>query len=324
MKRLIYLTAIWWMFVLYGAVLAQTSGTLWIKTFSLGSADLNDPQIDNQALAYLDSLMQDPSIEVTFLGAADSVSWKLDGRYVNAKISEAWNDAKRLSRARALRARYGRGNVGVTHEDIAGAKVIWAKDESYMTKLDQIEHENDKMKEELATIKNDLQSLNPEKSKNGHSKIGHGEVVIKKGIDVDWRLQAGVWTWQGGSNGNIFSPSVALNIKIEKTSFVVQGGVTPWHTSSPYGNQSESFVYAGAKYMKSDLLGFSLGGFRGWEFFTQTDNWSFKTTGVAAGVVLTYGRFEVNPTLTVSNITSLEKSAQWRVGSTLGLNFNIN
>jgi hypothetical protein len=83
-------------------------------------------------------------------------------------------------------------------------------------------------------------------------------------------------------------------------------------------------VYAGAKYMKSDVLGFSLGRFRGWEFFTQTDNWSFKTTGVAAGLVLAYGRIEVNPTLTVSNVTSLERSAQWRVGSTLGLNFNIN
>ncbi|MFQ5771579.1 MAG: hypothetical protein ACE5HX_13655, partial [bacterium] len=84
------------------------------------------------------------------------------------------------------------------------------------------------------------------------------------------------------------------------------------------------FVYVGLKYMKSDILGFSAGGFRGWEFFTSTDDWSFKTTGISTGIILTHGRIELNPMLTLSNIDALDKNAVWRFGSMLGVNININ
>jgi hypothetical protein len=100
---------------------------MWITSFSPGSSDLDDPAIDQKALAALDSLMQDTTLTVTFLGAADDVRWKMSGRQVHHDISEAWNDAKRLGRARILRARYGRGEVGVTDENIVGVKVTWAR-----------------------------------------------------------------------------------------------------------------------------------------------------------------------------------------------------
>ncbi len=328
MKKLIILAAVWLMFVPLRTTFAQESGALWIKTFNPGSADLNDSNIEKEALAELDKLMQDPTIEVTFLGAADSIGWFLEGRKINDKIAEAWNDAKRLSRARALRARYGRGNVGITHDSVAGVKVIWTRTsdaEKYTKQLELLQRE-------LTDVKNNIESLKPEASNshtgnasNGHGSNGKGsKYTIKDGLTFNWRLQAGLWTWQSGSDGSLLSPSLALNIVVNKTAFVLQGGVSLWQESTALGNTSESFVYTGIKYMKSDRLGFTAGAFRGWEFFTSTDNWLFKTTGIATGIVFKYGKFEVNPTLSISNINTLENAGQWRVGSTVGLNFNIN
>jgi hypothetical protein len=334
MKKLISLAAIWLMFVPLSATFAQDSGFLWIKTFLPGSAELSDPSIDQQALARLDSLMQDPELEVTFLGAADSIGWYLEGRKVNDKIAEAWNDAKRLSRARALRARYGRGHIGITHDSVAGVKVIWTR-----TGADKYTQQIKHLQRELEDVKSNLESLIPETANahgnatsghngaNGHGtngKNGHSKYTIKDGLTFNWRLQAGMWTWQSGSNGSLVSPSLALNIIVNKTAFVLQGGVTPWHQTTAFGNKSESFVYAGVKHMRTDHFGLSAGVFRGWEFFTSTDNWLFKTTGLAAGIVVVYGRFELTPMLTVSNINTLETDSQWKVGSTVGLNFNIN
>lgn len=335
MKKLISLAALWLMFVLLSTALAQETGSLWIRTFNPGSADLNDSTIDQEGLAKLDSLMQDPNLNVTFLGAADSIGWVMNGRKVHDKIAEAWNDAKRLSRARALRARYGRGEIGITHDSVAGVKVMWTRtgSDAYTHQLEQLQEQNDAMKRELAEVKHNLESIKPEATNghnghgtngNGASTNGHSKYTIKDGLTFNWRLQAGLWSWQSGANGHLLSPSVALNIIVDKTSFVLQGGVTPWHQGTEFGNKSESFVYTGIKYMKSDRLGFTAGGFRGWEFFTLTDNWLFKTTGLSTGVVLAYGKLELNPTVTISNISTLENSGDWKVGSTLGLNFNIN
>lgn len=333
MKKLISLAALWLVFVLLSTALSQESGSFWIKNFNPGSADLNDPHIDKQALAKLDSLMQDENIEFTFLGAADSIGWFLEGRKVHDKIAEAWNDAKRLSRARALRARYGgRGNVGITHDSVAGVKVIWTRkssSEAYTNEIEHLKEQNARMQRELAEVKNNLESLKPEATNghNGHGtngKNGSSKYTIKDGLTFNWRLQAGMWSWVAGSNGNLLSPALALSIIVNKTAFVIQGGVTPWHKGTEFGNKSESFVYAGVKYMKSERLGFTAGAFRGWEFFTSTDNWLFKTTGLATGVVVTYGRFELNPAITISNIHTLERNTNWKLGSTVGLNFNIN
>ncbi|NIR48422.1 hypothetical protein GWN75_08765 [candidate division KSB1 bacterium] len=306
------------------SLFAQSSGVIWIKSFSPGSADLNDPSLDEAALAQLDSLMKDEDIRVTFLGAADSLSWKMNDQQVHPHISEAWNDAKRLSRARALQERYGRGNVGITYQNIAGVKVLWTKENyeaDYTQELEKLKQKSERLSREMASLKN-------AHGTNGHGKNGkngtNGHSKVKQESTFNWRLQGGFWTWQSGSNGSLLSPSLALSIIINKTSFIIQGGVTPWHKSTRMGNQSNSFVYAGVKHMKTDFFGITVGGFRGWEFFTDTDNWSFKTTGLAAGAVFAYGRLEVNPSVTFSNTNTLDKENRWQIGSTIGVNFNFN
>ena len=75
--------------------------------------------------------------------------------------------------------------------------------------------------------------------------------------------------------------------------------------------------------MKTEIYGFTLGVYRGWEFYTATDNWSFKTTGISAGFVVNHKSVEFNPALTYSNLSSLEKDSEWRLGVSLGINLNI-
>jgi len=317
MKKLTYILILTLVFVLFSTVSAQTPSVFWIESFSPGSSDLSDPKINKAALAMLDELMQDEQIQVTFLGAADSKSWKMNGEYVHQDISEAWNDAKSLGRARALRARYGRGDVGVTHESIAGVKVIWAKKENYITKLDQLEKENKHLKDEIAEVKTALKGLHHEPGTNG--KNGHP--TSDSNINVS--LQAGLWTWQTGFSGGILSPYLASSLTIGRASFHIRGGVTPWHASTSQGNKSESFIYFGARYFKSENLGFTLGVYRGWEFFTATDDWLFKTTGVSAGIVVNKGFIELNPAITFSNLSSLDYDSKWRFGVTFGVGLNI-
>jgi hypothetical protein len=303
-------------FLVSGLSFGQTAGSFWIKTFEPGSANLEDPMVDRQTLAQLDSLMLDQDVEVTFLGAADSLAWRFNGKRVNEKVGEAWNDAKRLSRARALRARYGRGEIGVSHESVAGVKVVWEKAKPDITnELTQIRNENRKLQEELGRLRGEVEDI---------QSSGPSDVYVKDSSLFNWGLEAGFWTWKSGSTGDLVSPSLALNIIIDRAAFVLMGGVTPWHTSSPFGNQAESFVYMGTKYMKTDVVGLTIGVFRGWEFFTATDDWSFKTTGIATGIVFEQGFVEFNPALTYSNVNTLESESEWRVGLNLGLSVNVN
>lgn len=326
MKKSTCFTALFYSLLLFGVASAQTSGVLWIKTFQPGSTNLNDASIDKEALAALDELMKTPNIDVTFLGAADSIAWVMNGRSVHTHISEAWNDAKRLGRARAMRARYERGNVGVTHESIAGVKVVWSKKvsvEDYERDLTKLKEDNEALNYKLAQLETDVEQLRPSAGSTTTSSPVAGNYKVSQSY-FDWFLQGGMWAWQSGSGGDIISPSIALGIIINKTSFIIQGGVTPWTISTPDGNLSESFVYLGLKHMKSKKFGFSGGIFRGWEFFTATDDWSFKTTGISAGLVAKYSIFECNPMLSYTNSNSIFGPSNWKFGTTLGLSINVN
>lgn len=321
MKQLMKFAALYLVFMIPSIVYSQASGVLWIKTFSPASSDLDDSQIDKKALTSLDSVMQNEDIEVTFLGAADSLRWKMNGRYVHKDISNAWNVATRLRRALSLRERYGRGFVGVTDESIAGVKVIWnqkADTTSFTRVFNQIHKQNEELQGELHDLRTDMTSLKSKETPDGSSKL-----VVKNGLKFNWCLQAGLWTWLAGADKSIVTPSVAFSIRTGKTSLEIRGGVSPWHTSTSLGKQGESFVYAGIRYMKIEYFGFTLGAFRGWEYFTNTDSWSLRTTGIAAGIVLSYKFIEVNPALTYARINSLFENATSRIGNIITLNFNI-
>ncbi len=324
MKRLIFITTTILSIVLFSTAYSQTSGVLWIKTFAPGSTSLNDSSVDHEALAALDELMKDEDMDVTFLGAADSVGWVFYGKSVHTHISEAWNDAKRLGRARALRARYERGNVGITHENIAGVKVSWRRrksDAEFDHELTEIRKQNENLNDKLAKLEQNIEDIQQPSSPAYTNSPGY--LPTENNSYFDWFLQGGFWTWQA-SSGSLLTPSVALGIIINQTSFIIQGGVSPWHITTPQGNQSESFFFMGVKHMKTNKFGISVGAFRGWKFFTETDDWSFKTTGLSAGVVIKHSIFEFNPMLSYTDSNSIFEKSDWKLGTTLGFSININ
>jgi len=325
MKRVTLATvSVGLMLVLCCSALAQTSGILWIKTFEPGSTSIDDPLIDHEAVKALDELMKDPKIDVTFLGSADSVGWVMNGRAVHTYISEAWNDAKRLGRARALRARYQRGHVGVTHENIAGVKVIWTRKVSrqeYETDITELKNRSSELDDKVARLEDEVKNLDPITVPHPQ---GQQYAYVEQRNFFDWFFQGGLWTWQSASGRNILSPAIALGITINSTSFILQGGVAPWHSRSTEGNRADSFVFVGLKHMANERFGVSGGVFRGWEFFTATDDWAFKTTGLASGVIIKNGILEFNPSITYSHSDSIFDSSKWKIGTTLGLSINFN
>jgi hypothetical protein len=74
----------------------------------------------------------------------------------------------------------------------------------------------------------------------------------------------------------------------------------------------------------SEKWGSTLGVFRGWEFLTATDEWSFKTTGIAAGMVYATGILEINPAINYSDVNTLSIDSDKRFGFNLGLGINLN
>ncbi len=305
----------------------ENSGVLWIMSFSPGSSNLNDEKIDKQALVTLDSLMQDSTIEVTFLGAADDMQWRMSGNRVHPDISDAWNDAKRLGRARIVRARYGRGQVGVTDENIAGVKVIWNRNSESLNSMTIAENSSasdgdDQLRRDVETLRSDVDSV---KAALGNSH--YPTIVEKSGPNINWRAQAGFWSWYGGSDRNIVAPSLGLNVIYNRSVFVVQGGVSPWHSRTANGKQGEAFMYAGIRRLPDGGkrgISYAAGVFRGWEFFTSTDSWSLKSTGLTAGPTFKYGILELHPSVTYAFVDSIFKGRGWRLGSVLMMNVNLN
>jgi hypothetical protein len=224
MKKLLWLSLICLVLILHGTASGQESGSFWIKSFEPGSSDLNDPKINREALARLDELMQDPTVEVTFLGAADSLAWRFEGKRVNPKVSEAWNDAKRLSRARVLQERYDQGHIGITHENIAGVKVVWMK-QSTVIHSDRLSDLNDHFNDELVAMRADIE---------GMQASFDDEVYIKDTRTFNWALEAGLWSWRSGSQVNLVVPAIGLDIMIAETGSNIscqRSGAVPWESS---------------------------------------------------------------------------------------------
>lgn len=306
----------------------ENSGMIWIKTFSPGSSNLDDEQIDKQALAQLDSLLQDSTIVVTFLGAADDLQWRMSGTRVHPHISDAWNDAKRLGRARIVRARYGRGQVGVTDENTAGVKVLWSRGEDLNTlsiaENSSANGSDDQLRRDVDQLRDDVDSV---KAALENGKYAQLQFVERTGPRLNWRAQAGFWSWYGGSNRNILAPALGLNVIYNRSVFVVQGGVSPWHSRTPNGKQGEAFVYGGLRRLPADGkhgITYAAGIFRGWEFFTSSDSWSLKSTGITAGPILTYNILELHPAITYAYVDSIFKGQGWHLGTVLIINVNLN
>ena len=319
MKRMI-ISVLLGVSILGSKSFAQDFGFIWIKSFLPGSANLDDPTIDKRALAFLDSLMQNPKIEVQFLGASDNLRWRQNGKYVKIEISKAWDVAKKLERASKLRSRYNRGEIGVTDEPIRGVKVVWRLKDGHLaaleSKIDQVLEEVNKLKvaykRQFAALQDSLTRLAAAKTK-----------VPSKPIFYDWELKGGVMSWSAGTPWDLSVPYIGLSLKREKWALVLQGGVTPWSKRDPLGNRGDAMILGAINLSPNSWNGLLIGAFSGWEFLTRSDQWTMKVIGITVGPNFRWKFWEIYAGYVISKISSLTEPDQWRSGTMISVSINF-
>ena len=313
---------------LTGQCFAQQSGSIWIKTNKPGSADFNDATIDKKALQFLDSLMQRDDIVVTFLGGADNLPWK--GLKQNSKLSQAIDQAKKLERALALRNRYGKGEVGVTDEPIRGVKVVWKPKPPDVFKLkndlDALKAANDS----LARLVLQNQSTEKEKlfviadslaRRYANQYRIHDQEVEQ--IFTDWEIKTGMAAWTGGSPFDLLVPTLGISLSRKNWSFEFSGGFTPWSQKDALGERGDAMVSSTISFFPRHLVSYRVGIFSGWEFLTETDNWTMKVMGVTVGPSIKWKYFDLYAGYAFARLSTLTGKDRWKNGLLAHLNFKF-
>lgn len=319
-----------WGMMLTGRSLAQSSGTIWVKTFLPGSADLNDPTIDRTALTFVDSLMKNPDLEVQFLGGADHIRWRHTGRSVVAPISNAWDAAKKLERASALRQRYGRGEIGTTDEPIRGVKVVWRPKPpdpfAMARKIGLLENLVDSLATQLEKLSHERWSALPPDSSERRTDLVTVTPASDPAIFSDWEVKTGYLLWSAGRPWDLSLPYLGLSLNRQHWAFEVQGGFTPWSKEDPLGDRGDAMLLGAVNLFPRSWLELKIGAFSGWEFFTHSDQWTMKVMGLTAGPKLSWKSFEIYAGYAIGKISSLTEPDQWQSGGMIAtcLNLKIN
>jgi len=309
-------------------VWSQQSGSIWIKENKPGSSQLSDLSIDKKSLAFLDSLMQRDDIVVTFLGAADNLKWK--GLPKNSKISKAIDQAKKLERALELRKRYGKGEVGITDEPYRGVKVTWAPKQPDAFKLredvNRLQVMNDSLLNMLADVNRNTNdqfatmrdSLSKFLEKNRLAKDNTVEPVF-----FDWEIKTGFLAWTSGAPFDLAVPSIGISLKRQFCAFDFEGGFTPWSRKDDSGKRGDAILMGSLSLFPRNIFAYKIGAFSGWEFLSNTDNWTMKVLGVTVGPTLKLKYFETFVGYSFSRLSTLTDSDQWISGIFFHLNFKF-
>ncbi len=298
---------------------AQDSGSIWIKTNEPGSADFNDNTIDKNALTFLDSLMKREDIVVSFLGAADNLSWR--GFTKNSNISNALDQTKKLERALTLMKRYGRGDVGITDELIRGVKVVWAPKPPDIFKMqeeiEKLKIANESLFDMLAELKNKDEQLfvsfHDTLSKFVTLENSKQETVVETSF-FDWEIKTGFLAWSAGAPYDLAVPSVGILLRREYWAFDLEGGFTPWSRKDELGKRGDAMLMGSFAVFPRRMLAYKAGIFSGWEFLSKTDNWTMKVLGVAAGPSIKWKIFEGFGGYSYSRLSTLYNSDRWVSG----------
>lgn len=311
-----------------GFLLGQESGSIWIKTFKPGSANVKDETIDPQSLAFLDSLMKRTDIEVIFLGGADQLKWKSLPQ--STYISNAFDQAKKLERASLLRARYGAGEIGITDEPIRGIKVVWSPKRPDPFKMQgdilALKAANDslynlirdlsyKQNEQLTAIHDSLikSETNPKVTTNINTSTGV----------LDWEIKAGVLTWSGGGTYDLSVPCIGLALKRRYWAFEIEGGFTPWSRPDRHGERGDALLMGAIAMFPRKFHEIKAGAFSGWEFLSRTDQWTMKVMGITMGPSAKWKFIDGYLGYTLSKLSTLTMTDRWNSGLMLNFNFKF-
>ncbi|MBD3289005.1 hypothetical protein GF337_09395 [candidate division KSB1 bacterium] len=319
--------------LLYGTnfLMAQESGYLWIKTFKPGSADLRDASIERTTLARLDSLTKRDDLEFYFLGATDNLKWKQSGKV--EEISKAWDEAKKLERASSLRERYGIGEIGTTDDLVRGVKVVWGPKKpnifSMKKKLSELEQMADSLRSALHAARSE-QTKQIQEIKALEDSIGNKEPEMSmtsiaeiQTSNFDWEFKSGFFFWSGGNPYDLAAPYVGLVLKRRFWSVEFQGGFSPWTQQSQAGKLSDAFLMGTFNLNSEYWYDLKFGLFSGWEFLTNSDNWTMKTLGLTAGPNIHWRFLNTYIGYNLGKVSTLYEQEKWVHGIIMTINFKV-
>lgn len=318
------------LFILPQFLNAKNEQFIWIKQFKPGSADLNDATLDKNALQFVDSLMKRDDIEVTFLGAADPTRWQLFGKRVKAQVADAWDQAKKLERASALRQRYQKGQIGTTDEPVRGVKVVWQPLRPDIFQMDKRisanESQIDSLKSLIANLKPQemisqvVEKCEPSRD-NSDSEFQYQPSSESK-IISDWEMTTGFMAWSAGGPYDLSSPYIGLAFKRRDWAIELQGGFSPWSEYSTAANRGDAFLSASFHLRPQPWCAIKTGIMSGWEFLTQSDYWTMKIMAVTAGPKFQYRFVETFVGYTYGKLSSLTEE-RWCSGLLVSTNFHL-
>ena len=310
---------------------AQESGFLWIKTFKPGSAELLDATIEKQALAKLDSLVKRDDLEFFFLGATDNLKWKQSGKV--HEISKAWDEAKKLERASSLRERYGIGEIGTTDEPIRGVKVVWGpkKPDIFTMKkqLSELEMMTDSLRAALLAARseqnNQIQEIKAleDSISNQEPALNMTSIAEIQTGSFDWEFKSGFFFWGAGNPYDLAAPYVGLVLKRQFWSVEFQGGFSPWTRQSKSGKLSDAFLMGTFNLNSKHWYDLKFGLFSGWEFLTNSDNWTMKTMGLTAGPNIHWRFLNTYIGYNFSKVSTLIEQDKWVHGIIMTFNLKV-
>ena len=310
------------------SVRGQASGSTWIKTYKPGGADLNVLTIDKNALIFVDSLMKRDDIEVKFLGSSDNLKWKQAGDVT--EISSAWDQAKKLERASMLRERYGKGEIGTTDEPIRGVKVVWGPKKPDLFKMNKriglLENLNDSLRTALLAINSEHQKkikALEDSLENREANVNMTSIAEISTSYFDWEVKSGFFFWSAGNPYDLAVPYVGIVLKRQLWAFELQGGLTPWSRSHSDGNRSDAFLMGTMNIFPDNWYEFKLGFFSGWEFLTNSDNWTMKVMGITAGPNIQCKLFKTFIGYNLSKLSTLVEPSRWTHSGMITMSFNL-
>lgn len=305
-------------------VKGQDSGSIWIKTFRPGGAELSNLNIDKKALAFVDSLMKRDDVEVMFLGGSDTLRWKQAGK--SKALSSAWDQAKKLERASQLRERYGRGEIGTTDEPIRGVKVVWGPKKPDIFEMNdriiRLEELTDSLRSVLSATNSEKQQASKaiEDSSNNFKMTSFNDTPSSY---FAWEITSGFFFWSAGVPYDLAAPYLGIVLKRQLWAFELQGGLTPWSISYPDGNRSDAFLLGSINVFPESWHEFRLGIFSGWEFFTNSDNWTMKVMGLTAGPTIHWKFLNTYIGYNLGKLSTLVEPPKWIHSGILTLSFKF-
>ncbi len=318
---------IWGVFLLFESAAAQNSGSIWLKEFLPGSAQITDQSIDQKTLSFIDSLMQRDDLEVTFLGGADPTQWQLFGKRVKSEVADTWDQAKKLERASILRQRYNRGQIGTTDEPVRGVKVVWEPKKPDLFglahRLGQAELQIDSLNAALDSLNRNSSNLVTHSSsllptENGNNLSYHATTTLAS----DWGIKTGVMVWTAGGRYDLSVPYIGLALKRQDWAFQFQGGFTPWSEYSADSPRGDALLLGSVQLFPQSWLQFECGLFSGWEFLTKSDVWTMKIMGLTVGPKLRWHFMETYLGYTFGKLSSLTDE-RWCSGALINTNFHL-